>query len=74
MNPHSCTLLFVYFTEEQLKDLQVEQNSRTTCNYTLNELFVPGWSPLKDQASIPFENSLFLKGVAGTGGNKLTEI
>lgn len=73
MNPH-CTLLFVRFAEEQSKDLQVQQTSKTTCNYTLNELFVPGWSPLTDQASIPFKNSLFRKGVAGTGGNKLTEI
>lgn len=73
MNPR-CTLLFVHFAEEQSKDLQVEQASKSTRNYTLNELFVPGWSPLIDQASIPFENSLFRKGVAGTGGNKLTEI
>lgn len=67
-------LLFVYFAKEKSKDLQVEQTSKTTCNYTLNELFVPGWSPRTDQARIPFENSLFRNGVAGTGGNKLTEI
>lgn len=72
MSPH-CILLFVYFAEEKSKDLH-EQTSKTTCNDTLKELFVPGWSPLTDQASISFENSLFRNGVAGTGGNKLTEI
>lgn len=73
MNPR-CILLFVYFAEEKSKDLHVEQTSKTTCNDTLKELFVPGWSPLTDQASISFENSLFRNGVVGTGGNKLTEI
>lgn len=63
------------FTEEQSKDLPVsEQIGKTACNYTLNKLFVLDWSPLTDHASIPFGNSLFCKGVAGTEGNKLTEI
>lgn len=51
-----------------------EQIGKAACNYTLNEFFVPDWSPLTDQASVPSGKSLFRKGVAGIGGNKFTEI